>query len=486
MIQSNRVAVHFAANKTYPDRVPFDPPERYPEYTGKAVDPGNTVYSGVRDLLYRLGLDRENYESAGWNPFGDIVKPGMTVFLKPNTVVHAHEGHKDVKAVIIHASVLRPILDYLRIALEEKGRIIIGDSQLLFSHFSKAMITSRIKDLLEWYQTVTNIPVECFDLRIVRGARTWLYGKWRRVPVEKDPRGYRMVNLGEKSCFEGIDPSRLRIAVASHKEMYKHHSNGKHEYIFPKSFLESDVVINVSKLKTHRRTAVTLALKNFMGIPALKDSLPHFTTGSISEGGDQYLNPSARKRVCTKLHDEIQSSPTIPVKFICALAKKLIWNSHKVLPFKDDFYEAMWYGNDTLWRTLLDLNRIVHYADKDGVLRDTPQRNVFCLIDGIIAGEKDGPLSADPVPAGVLISGFAPAAVDAVGAGLMGFDVDRIPLIRKALEANDGLLPLYAGCDGSIEIVEGEHSYGLEEYKKLRNLKFEPHPAWKGHVERVQ
>jgi len=41
------------------------------------------------------------------------------------------------------------------------------------------------------------------------------------------------------------------------------------------------------------------------------------------------------------------------------------------IPFKymsyinDDYIrEGSWYGNDTLWRSILDLNRIVLYVDK--------------------------------------------------------------------------------------------------------------------------
>jgi uncharacterized protein (DUF362 family) len=483
MNRINKVAVQFLDRKTYPEQVPFNPPERYPEYAGTSLDETNTVYAGVRDMLYRLELDRENYGSSEWNPFKDAIQPGMTVFIKPNTVAHVHGEKNDINSVIVHASVLRPILDYVCIALKNEGRIIIGDSQLIMSLFDEAMKASGIKSLLAWYRQQTHVSIECFDLRIVRTARSWLYGKWRKVSVENDPRGYRTVDLGDRSCFKGIDPSRLRIAVASYKQMYKYHSNGKHQYIIPQSFLESDVVINISKFKTHRRTAVTLALKNFMGIPALKDSLPHFITGSVSEGGDQYINPSIRKKIGTKLHDQIQSNPFMVVKFVCALVKYLMWHSQKVVPFKDNISEAMWHGNDTLWRTLLDLNRIVLYSSKDGAMQEVPQRKIFCVIDGIIAGEKNGPLAPDPVSAGVLIAGFSPVTVDVVGASLMGFDIDKIPLIRKALEANHGLLPLYEGDRHTIEIIEHEGSYDLERYKKLRNLAFEAHPAWKGHVE---
>jgi uncharacterized protein (DUF362 family) len=483
MISPEKVTIKSIHPHSYPELFPYDPPERYPEYQEGGLDADNAVYAGVRDLLHGLGLDAGNYGTERWNPLKEIIRPGMTVFIKANTVTHEHEEKKDIFSVIVHGSVLRPILDYVCTALEHKGRIIVGDSQLYYCNFEKAQQASRIGRLLDWYAGRTAVKFECFDLRMNKARRTWLYGRWRRDRVESDPRGYCFVDLGEQSRFTGIDPKRLRIAVASHKKMCEHHSNGRHEYLFPRSFLESDVVISISKLKTHRRTAVTLALKNFMGIPALKDTLPHFRTGSVSEGGDQYIHPSLRKRICTRLHDHIQTNPFIPAKFVCAVIKKLVWNSHKIIPFKDDVFEAMWYGNDTLWRTLLDLNKAVLYADREGIIRDRPQRQWFFLVDGITAGEKDGPLAPDPVAAGVLLGGFNPVAVDAVGATLMGFDIDKIPLIKKGFADRENPLPICGIAPDEIRVIMAEETYTLEGLQRRGHLRFEPHPAWKGHVE---
>lgn len=484
LLQDKRVAVTFTGLKEYPAELPFDPPERYPEYALKGVDPNNKVYAWVRETLYRAGLDKENFGTAKWNPLGDIVRPGMNVLIKPNTVSHIHEEHKEYFSVVIHPSVLRPVLDYLCIALKGQGKITIGDSQVIFGQFEEAMAATKIDKLLAWYRQQTAIPIKCMDLRTVRGVRTWMYGKWGRQEVNQDPLGFQTVDLGSESFFKDIDPKRLRIAIASYKKMYEHHSGGRHEYVFPKTVLESDAIINIPKLKTHRRTTVTLALKNFMGLPGSKACLPHFRTGSVEEGGDQYIHPSWRKRVCLVLHDQIQTRSWIPVKFFFAVIKKILWETHKVIPFKDEVYEAMWHGNDTLWRTVLDLNRIVFYADKNGKLCDTPQRKYFCLIDGIVAGEGNGPLSPNPRTPGVLIAGYNSAAVDAVAASIMGFDIDKVPLVKKALEDGAQKRPIFRGGREQIEVIEGERTVSLAELQESTNLKFEPHPNWKGHVER--
>ena len=46
-----------------------------------------------------------------------------------------------------------------------------------------------------------------------------------------------------------------------------------------------------------------------------------------------------------------------------------------------------WHGNDTIWRAVVDLNKILLYADGEGVMRDTPQRRYYAIVDGVVAGE---------------------------------------------------------------------------------------------------
>ncbi len=482
--QNNTVAVTFTGLKGYPTAAPFNPPEKYPEYAGGEIDPNNKVYRYVRETLYRLGLDLEHYGTASWNPLGSIVQPGMTVLVKPNTVRHYHIDGKDIFSVIIHASVLRPMLDYIVIALKGQGRIIIGDSQVLFGHFDEALKKAQIDELLDWYRAHTSVPIECFDFRIYRRVRTWMYGEWGRKTVKADPRGYSTIDLGAESNFRDIDPNILRINVASTREMYEAHSNGKHEYVFPNSVLQADAIISIPKMKTHRRTAVTLAIKNFMGLPAWKDSLPHFRIGCPEDGGDQYPNRSWRKRVHTKVRDWAESTNFIPAKFLWTSTDKLIWATRWVAPFKDNVNQAMWYGNDTLWRTLLDINRAVFYSDKSGKLCDTVQRKYFCLIDGIVGGEKDGPISCEPVYPGVLAGGFNPVALDLAIASLMGFDVEKIPIIKKGVETMSSSKPLFWGGEQSVRVIDEAELHSLDTFKQRRNLRFAPHPNWVGHVER--
>jgi hypothetical protein len=108
-----------------------------------------------------------------------------------------------------------------------------------------------------------------------------------------------------------------------------------------------------------------------------------------------------------------------------------------------------WEGNNTLWRTILDLNRILFFADRDGRMRAEPQRRYVTVVDGIVAGEGEGPLGATPVHAGLLVGGFDPSLVDVVATEAMGFDLTLVPMVREALDG--AILP--TGHLGAIERV---------------------------------
>ena len=96
--------------------------------------------------------------------------------------------------------------------------------------------------------------------------------------------------------------------------------------------------------------------------------------------------------------------------------------------------EGAWSGNDTIWRTCLDLNRILLYGLDDGSLADEPQRRVIHVVDAVIAGHGEGPLSPQPLPLGLIVAGYNAAAVDWVGARLLGFDPQCLPCVSKAFD----------------------------------------------------
>jgi hypothetical protein len=94
--------------------------------------------------------------------------------------------------------------------------------------------------------------------------------------------------------------------------------------------------------------------------------------------------------------------------------------------------EGSWSGNDTIWRTGLDLNRILIYGEAGGSMASSARRRVVHLADAIVAGQGDGPLSPQPLSLGLLFAGNNAACVDWFGAQLLGYDPQLLPIVREA------------------------------------------------------
>jgi len=139
----------------YPDKPPYNPPVCFPEYPFGSVeiDKNNAIYNKIRELLFEMNLDKDNYNTVKWNPFGEIIKPGDMVVLKPNMVMHKN-GNKQFSTdcLITHGSIIRAIVDYVYIALGGKGKIVIGDSPLQKCDFSKVIIENGTKSMVDFYR----------------------------------------------------------------------------------------------------------------------------------------------------------------------------------------------------------------------------------------------------------------------------------------------------------------------------------------------
>jgi hypothetical protein len=162
------------------------------------------------------------------------------------------------------------------------------------------------------------------------------------------------------------------------------------------------------------------------------------------------------------------------------VASALLLLSKKVAPFKDGFDAGGWHGNDTIPRTISDLNRILFYADKHGRMADGKQRKMFVVVDGIVAGEREGPLVPGPKRCGVLVAGYDPVETDLVCSRIMGFDYRKMPTFRYAMQAHK--YPLYDGKPESIEIRSGRCST-FDGISQAYDCDFEPAAGWKGFIE---
>jgi uncharacterized protein (DUF362 family) len=400
------------------------------------------IFRAVEQVLARAGLDAGHHGTPAWNPIGDLVRPGGRVVLKPNFVTsrNLHENLEGERlwSVATHPSVLRPLIEYAWKAVGAKGRISIVDCSIAGSHFERTLRTLHVLDMLEALRR-DGIGVELIDLRDFKidpvmllddvpfAGRSWNFGVAVRRRLQGDPRGYTVVDLGRVSYFEqdGLDLSLLRHNHNnSEREPLKHHGPGRHCYSLSNTVLEADLFVNVPKLKTHRKAGISVALKNVVGITDKKQWLPHYRAGAPPRG-DEYPVPLTWSQWLTA------SLGRVPLPRGHALIARWppVRNGHA-----DPVVNGNWEGNDTTWRMVLDLNTALRFADRQGQLQATPQRAWFSLVDGVIAGEGQGPLGARPRQCGVILGGADPVATDAAAAELMGFDPSQIKMIARADE----------------------------------------------------
>jgi uncharacterized protein (DUF362 family) len=393
----------------------------------------------VEAVFRNLGYDAARAGTPDWNPLGALIQPGDRVLIKPNFVTsknfEEHLRGEKLACSSTHGSVLRPILDYALRATGPQGKVTIVDTPVEGCNLEEVVDGLGVRALLDWYRS-RGTRIDFVDLRhfrvvphlalddVRRWGRSWNLGLLLRERLPGDPLGYTVVDLADASWFHDVERRAPRLAFhRSHKHTpVPHHSHGRNEYSIPRTVLDADVVINIPKLKTHKKSGVTLALKSCIGLTNEKYWLPHFTAGHPSSGGDEYDRPQS---LGERLENRLSRLPLPGDNSLIAAAPRL-GSGSKVR-------DGSWHGNDTLWRTILDLNQALIFADRDGVLRPEPQRRYLTIVDGIVAGEGEGPLGATPVDAGLLVGGFDPISVDYTTARVMGYAPPEIPQIARAL-----------------------------------------------------
>ena len=455
--------------------------------------PGQVTYDypSVRDLVSEcfanLGLDAANVGTSRWNPLGDVIYPGETVLVKPNLVKEQHPRDPEGwKYVLTQGSVIRAACDYIWKALEGVGRVMIADAPQTDSSFQK------IADLLQLGEVAESYRAQGFQCDLVDLRRE----EWslrdgvveKRTKLTGDPSGYMALNLGPHSEFASHGGGgRYYGADYDQGEVNAHHSNGRHEYLLAGSAIAADVVFSIPKMKTHKKAGITGGLKNLVGVNGDKNWLPHHTEGVPASGGDERPNghaAQAERALVSAVRRTILSLPGIggAVHRYGRKAALAVYGSSE-----DVIRSGNWYGNDTIWRMCLDLNKIILYGNPDGTFREdrfTQAKRHYVLMDGIIAGEGSGPMNPDPVHAGVLLFGTNAASVDAVSAYLMGFDPELIPIIRQAFQCKS-----YPLADWGWRGIEVRSNYApwnrpLTEIAGDSTFRFRPHFGWAGHIER--
>jgi uncharacterized protein (DUF362 family) len=442
----------------------------------------------VREAFRLLGLDESNYGRATWNPLGELISRGQRVLIKPNFVLHFNAGGGPLEAVITHPAILRAVVDYVMIALQGEGEIIIGDAPQMNCDLTTLYRTSGMDGLIAFAHeacSTRGIKFRALDFR--QEQTFYKYGiVWKRKPLDGGAGRPVRVSVGRESFMEAIDSRRLYGADYCRSETVSAHQHHQHEYVIASAVLASDVVISVPKLKVHRKVGTTLNLKNMVGINTDKNHLAHYRTGSPREGGDEFAEPRWDDKAERALTDLLLSTRWQVGKypFLLWRAFRKIYNRINKPGRAPAATYGNWHGNDTAWRMVLDLNRILMFADREGRLQAEPQRRYFSVIDGVIGGEAEGPLHPSAYPSGVVLAGMNPLAVDWVGTRLMGFDPTRIALYINALEQMRQWIPDFDIAHCRVQANVREWQGVLENDEVI--FKFRAPRGWRGTVERYK
>ena len=473
MNDGRTVGVGACREAAYPERAPFDPGESYPELGGIASAGAgpNAVYDAVREALRHAGLDGDHLGTEAWDPLGDLIVPGMRVLLKPNLSFHENRGPGGADCLVTHGSVVRAVLDFVLRALDGRGEVWIADAPDAHCDFARALAVSGIGAVVGDARRRTSVAIRVVDLRRVVIEEAGAGKPGVRRELRGDPNGFVPMDLGERSLLAPLDRASDRyratgrVAAASSA----HHAHGRHEYLISRTALVADAFVNFPKLRTHGSTGMGCALENLTGISGDSGRLPHHRAGAPAEGGDAYCEPSRRRAALSRIEAELDATAPGLRRATLEATRRALLATTRVVAFDDTYSEGAWWGNDTAWRTVLDLNRAVIWARDGGTWVDE-RRPWLNVVDAVVCGEGDGPLAPSAAAAGCVLAGTDAAMVDLACARMSGFDVARLPVVQRAFDAMD--FPVTRHRPEDLVVVPA-----------LPSAPLRPSAGWAGHLE---
>ncbi|MBV8773929.1 MAG: DUF362 domain-containing protein [Deltaproteobacteria bacterium] len=352
------------------------------------------------------------------------VVQGKRVLLKPNWVMHENQSGQGLDCLITHPKLIEVIAEATLRA--GAAQLVIADAPVQgcdFSRLAEACSLSAMRTRLERLG-----EVHIRDLRLITRTGGEL---WSRVTAsERTIDDYVRFDLGEGSRLEPVTggSGNFRVTCYDPAELQKTHAPGRHCYLIARELIESDVVLNVPKLKTHGKAGMTAALKNLVGVNGHKSYLPHHRRGATGDGGDCYEQRRTLKRAAEFALDQCNAAGALPSRYLWGRVAGLALSMERYAGGDADV-EGSWYGNDTVWRMVLDLHAIARYGTAKGVLAATPRRRILNITDAVIAGEADGPLRPEPAALGYISLSYDCPAADWVNALLLGMDPRCVPAI---------------------------------------------------------
>jgi uncharacterized protein (DUF362 family) len=352
---------------------------------------------------------------------------GKKILVKPNWVKHnSAAAPQDDICLRTHDKFLVAVLKSL-VKYKPKS-IVVGDAPIQGCKW-KLIITDELIQLIKNISDDSGTPIIIKDFR-----RVVFDAKANEVVDERSGmENFLVFDLGKASYLEPIseaDRNPFRVSQYDADKFKNTHKPGMHKYCITRELFESDVVISLPKIKTHQKSGITGSLKNIVGLNGDKDYLPHHRIGGQEMGGDSYSGKNMLRYLSELVLDNANRNKGKWSYRYWRKFASLLWKIS--LPGPEHQLSAAWFGNDTTWRMVMDLNKIVLYGKADGKISDRPQRSLYSLSDGVVGGQGDGPLKPEPLNLGIVSFTDDSAIADIAHATLMGLNIERIPLLRAA------------------------------------------------------
>ena len=370
---------------------------------------------------------------------------GKIILIKPNWVRHSLRTSDDYCLCTNENLILETVIYLLE---RNVGQLILADAPIQGCDWSR-VLSKRFIDEIQSLSIKYEIPIQIKDFR-----RTILDPSKNKISKERlSLEDFVLFDLGEKSFLEPISDTRHRFRVTCYNpdRLAISHSKGVHKYCIAKDVFDSDIILTMPKMKTHQKAGITNAMKILVGINGDKDFLPHHRIGAKGYGGDCYPGKNWLRSTSEWFLDQANRHIGSALYRPLSLLSSLCWQLSNSSPEQN--LGAAWYGNDTVWRMVMDLNQIAMFGRSDGSISIEPQRQIYSLCDGIIGGEGNGPLHPDPLPLGVLTFSNNSYWMDLIMGNLFSLEIENIPNLKAARELLD-LSNCELAINGKVSTLE--------------------------------
>jgi len=337
-----------------PEEITFDPRvavvrTHISDYAEPLSASDDEIRSALRRIARLLGWTGGGDKGA----FANVVPRGARVLVKPNLVMHENLGPWGMKPLVTHGSLISAAVEEaLRSGAAE---VMVGDAPLQACDFAEM---TRRMGLDSWAEEFAQQEPRFKGVRDFRRTVSTVVSGVRVAAEDLQPADrFVLFDLGSESLLEPItdDRGRFRVTCYDPRLLARTHAPGRHQYLVAREVIEADVVINLPKLKTHKKAGLTCALKNLIGINGNKEFLPHHRVGGPHRGGDCYDGGGILKGALEHLADRQNTAGTRTSARLWHGLSVPIDRALRMLG-EDAEIEGAWSGNDTIWRSVTRSN----------------------------------------------------------------------------------------------------------------------------------